>query len=320
MFNVYVQDAEQDANTARPISAGGTGATNAAAALANLGAFSTSGGTLVGNITFDMAAERRISFSSAYIYGSTAFGGTVGLRSTSNAKDVLVYTNSDDTLRISSPTTFSTNIQFDMTSERRIGFSNVYIYGNTSGGGTWGLVSTVNAKAPMVYGTTADAMQFNSAVGMAAQLTMAANITFSMSTERRINFASAYLFADAASSGIVGFVSTANAQDIWRYTNSTNTLNLNANTTIGGQAATHAGNIAAQFAALGTNQVGSIALLLNLVGLAFTVGQTSAGSTLAYASASGSSSGNPSGTWQCLGYTNVAGGGATAVTLWKRIA
>lgn len=41
-YNAFVDDIEQDLNTPRPISAGGTGATNAAQALANLGGVSVS--------------------------------------------------------------------------------------------------------------------------------------------------------------------------------------------------------------------------------------------------------------------------------------
>ena len=55
MFNTLISDLESDANTARPIVAGGTGATTAAAARTNLGA------TVVGASVFtaaDAAASR----------------------------------------------------------------------------------------------------------------------------------------------------------------------------------------------------------------------------------------------------------------------
>ena len=52
-YNAYINDAQNDANLARPIIAGGTGASTAADARTNLGAMPTGGGTLTGDITID---------------------------------------------------------------------------------------------------------------------------------------------------------------------------------------------------------------------------------------------------------------------------
>ncbi|MGY5793663.1 hypothetical protein ACXHXM_25975 len=59
-YNATVDDLVQDANTARPIVAGGTGATNAAAAAANLGVLPVAGGTMAGDIDMDAHAIKNV--------------------------------------------------------------------------------------------------------------------------------------------------------------------------------------------------------------------------------------------------------------------
>lgn len=54
-YNANIDDVALDLNTARPIVAGGTGATNAPAALANLGAIAAAGGTMSGNLVIAYA-------------------------------------------------------------------------------------------------------------------------------------------------------------------------------------------------------------------------------------------------------------------------
>lgn len=57
-YNANVDDVAQDLNTPRPIVAGGTGATNGPAALANLGGLPATGGTMTGDLTINKATPQ----------------------------------------------------------------------------------------------------------------------------------------------------------------------------------------------------------------------------------------------------------------------
>src|SRR5215831_1689825 len=56
-YNAYVDDVAQDLNIPRPIVAGGTGASTASAALANLGGMNAAGGVMTGNLNIAPAAD-----------------------------------------------------------------------------------------------------------------------------------------------------------------------------------------------------------------------------------------------------------------------
>ncbi|MDE5184823.1 hypothetical protein [Phaeobacter gallaeciensis] len=61
--NEPLEDLESDANAARPITAGGTGATSAATALSNLGGMPIAGGTFTGAVKLKEAQETVVALS-----------------------------------------------------------------------------------------------------------------------------------------------------------------------------------------------------------------------------------------------------------------
>lgn len=72
--NSPLEDLQTDANTARPIVAGGTGATSAAAALTNLGALPRAGGAMTGNLTVLEVTETEVETSSTTVALNAALG------------------------------------------------------------------------------------------------------------------------------------------------------------------------------------------------------------------------------------------------------
>lgn len=91
--NDRFDDVKEEANSARPISAGGTGATNAAAARSALGALPTSGGDLTGGLGVrgNVTLTAPSGVSNAHVMFNDAGGALSGL---------LAYDQSSDTMTL----------------------------------------------------------------------------------------------------------------------------------------------------------------------------------------------------------------------------
>lgn len=341
-YNAFVDDLTTDANAARPVTAGGTGSTNATAARAALGtdnADNLLSGT-VADARLPATLSQKTITNQVTIQGNapivewkeTDVGGTPSWYG--------VMDGSGLSFRYQSLSTIALSMRGDHTFQW---FGDTIWHGGNDGAGSGldadlldGQQGTYYADIPSRLGYTPvnkAGDSFSASIGINAApgttLNNGKGIAFGdAGTGIRQNgtgilefYTSGGLSAvfDNGNFGFSALTFRVNGSDVAISNGGTYTLNING---------TASGNIASNAAALGAvykditqNMVGSVALLKRTGGGSFNQGDTSIGSALTYSNADGSVVGSsPDGTWLCLGKATGAGSGGSGVTLWKRIA
>lgn len=151
-YNQRMDDYETDANTPRPVVAGGTGADNAADALTNLGAQASDG---------DLAAIAALGFSARALLKKTA-ANTWTLQTTSNNVDSIL--SAADYAAIKALLAVTTS---DVSGLGTAAVKNTGVSGNNvallDGANTWSAVQTLSANAVVGDGTSSKSLTLKGA-------------------------------------------------------------------------------------------------------------------------------------------------------------
>lgn len=349
-YNTFTGDIAQDLNTARPVSSGGTGATNATDARTNLG----------------LAIGTNVQAYDA---------GLASIAALTTAADKLPYTTASDTYAVTTFTAFARTLLDDgdattaLTTLGVSSYAKTLLDDTTAGAAltTLGVSSFVqttlddanaatfrttigaNDASNLSSGTIADARLPTSMAGktFSTDVTVGSGAGVVVTTDGHIEIirvAGPFIdfknnsgddfdvriiqdgsnSLDVQTTGATGLLKV-DGDRVLVNDGSTNDISITGSAAqLGGVAAAsylQTANLGTSFAALTHNVIGSIAMLKRIGSGSFIQGDTSIGSQLEYCNADGSASGsNPSGTWTCLGRCTGATGGAASVAVWKRIA
>ena len=354
-YNALIDDLTNDANAPRPVTAGGTGATDATAARTNLG-------VVIGTNT------------QAYDPGLTSIANL------STANNQMLYTLDTDIWAVTTITAFGRTLVDDpdaVTARATLGANNAdNLTAGTVGDGrlpaamsskTFNTKVTVNCSGAegagnrgyrwWVDGTEYGSMYFDNTkmvLNTPNKLAIFSTQGLEVNGGKIVNHVGGG--SSAADRGYRWLID-GNEQSAMYYDNNNMILNtggtlvLNGfpvvrsngdgyNLSISGNAATattadnsinlggvaaasylQTANLRSEYAGIGVDEVGSVAMLSRIGAGTFNAGDTSIGSSLRYANVDNTSvsATAPNGTWRCHGRA-TGGGGTASITLWKRIA
>lgn len=306
-YNSLVDDLTADANAARPVTAGGTGATSASGARTALG---VEPGTNVQ--AFDALLQ-----------------SIAGLTTVANQ---IIYTTGTDVVAVATITTYGRSLIDDAdaaAARTTLGLGSLATASsvndaNWSGAdlsiANGGTGASTAAAALTALGAAASAITITAGTGLSGGGNLTANRSFSVDygtaagtaaqgNDSRIVNAVPNTRTVAAGTGLTGGgalsanVALAVDSTVWR----------DASPPTGAQ-------VGSLMAGLAVNSVGTYAFLRYDGDANFNPGATTAGSNLLYSNANGSSGGtSPTGTWRCMS-RQITGNGPTNTGLWLKIA
>lgn len=317
-YNALVDDLTADANAARPVTAGGTGATSASAARTALG---VQPGTNVQ--AYDALLQ--------------------SIADLTTVANQIIYTTGTDVAAVATITTYGRSLIDDAdaaAARTTLGLGSLATASsvndaNWSGAdlsiANGGTGASTAAAALTALGAAASAITITAGTGLSGGGNLTANRSFSVDYGTAAGTA-----AQGNDSRIVNAVPNARTVTAGNGLTGGGALTANIALTLGTPAslnATTANSVSATShshdvdvasivqagtVALAAKGVGTYAFARNMAATERTPGDTLAGSSLQAASVGGGISDTLAGTWMCLGYTQSGAGGSGGITLWKR--